>query len=316
MRKANKPAAQKKAVTPIALGIIMLAALGLSAGWYFTREPAQTPAPQPQGQSTESPASAPAAPLPQPGADTRTSPQDETPSASGQTPTDPRIAIPTACEQTGEELTSFFSSLDNAEYIGARQLKRGSQRYFRLLIDKLLAKPPVVAGERESLTAILHNTAHLYRTLGKNDLSLIKEIIAQESDSLESVMALLYRWSELAPKCEPAKTAIRLPLPGLYEYAGFFLNTLGGQSYLFRRESRVRLLGKYYSILVLDRANDASLNRYGLDIRPSVDSLLEEMKTTTGLAERDAYLARLILLRDKYLARYGAKNATAAATGN
>ncbi len=37
-------------------------------------------------------------------------------------------------------------------------------------------------------------------------------------------------------------------------------------------------MGKYYSILVLDRANDASLNRYGIDIRPSVDSLLEEMK--------------------------------------
>ena len=92
----------------------------------------------------------------------------------------------------------------------------------------------------------------------------------------------------------------------------FFLNTLGGQSYLFRRESRVRMLGKYYSILVLDRANDASLNRHGIDIRPSVDSLLEEMKTTTSLAGRDTYLVRLILLRDKYLARYGAKNATPA----
>ncbi|MBU4118902.1 MAG: hypothetical protein KJ555_09090, partial [Proteobacteria bacterium] len=84
-------------------------------------------------------------------------------------------------------------------------------------------------------------------------------------------------------------------------------------SYLFRRETRVRMLGKYYSILVLDRANDASMNRYGIDIRPSVDSLLEEMKSTTSLAERDTYLARLILLKDKYFARYGATNAKPAA---
>ncbi|MBU4230875.1 MAG: hypothetical protein KKG88_11330 [Proteobacteria bacterium] len=66
---------------------------------------------------------------------------------------------------------------------------------------------------------------------------------------------------------------------------------------------------------MLDRANAASLNRYGIDIRPSVNSLLEEIKTTTSLAGRDTYLARLILLRDKYLARYGAKSATPA-TGN
>jgi len=245
-----------------------------------------------------------------PSTDTQTT--EVSPSIPGQPKDDLHTTTATTCEQTGEEIASFFNSLDGKDYVGARQLKGGSQKHSRLLIDKLLAKPPIVAGERDSLTSILHNTAHLYRTLGKNDVALIKEILAQESDSLESAMALFYRWSELAPKCSTTKTAIRLTLPGLYEYAGFFLNTLGGQSYLFRRESRVRMLSKYYSILVLDRANDASLNRHGIDIRPSVDSLLEEMKTTTSLAGRDTYLARLILLRDKYLARYGAKNATPA----
>ncbi|MDG4476337.1 hypothetical protein [Thiovibrio frasassiensis] len=238
----------------------------------------------------------------------------DTPSNQTQGPTEPQTNTASACEQTEEEIASFFSSLDNADYIGARQLKDGSQRYFTLRIDKLMAKPPVVARERESLTSILRNTAHLYRVLGKNDVALIKEILTQENDSVESAMALFYRWSELAPKCEPSKTAIRLPLRGLYEYAGFFLNTLGGQSYLYRRDSRVRLLGKYYSILVLDRANDASLNRHGIDIRPSVDSLLDEMKNTSNLTGRDTYLARLILLRDKYLARYGAKNAATVST--
>lgn len=294
---------KKKSVSPVLIGIIILAVLGLSGGWYFLREPPQTPAPKPLKQSQEFP---PVTPEIKAEADTGpTQPSVPAPPADSLIATSP-------CEQTEKEISTFFNALDGAEYIHARQLKDGSQKYFNLLIDKLLAKPPVVAGERESLTSILHNTAHFYRVLGKNDLFLIKGILEQEGDSMESTLALFYRWSELAPKCDTAKDMTHLPLAGLYEYAGFFLNTLGGQAYLFRRDSRIRMLGKYYSILVLDRANDASLNRYGIDIRPSVDSLLEEMKNTTSLTGRDTYLARLILLRDKYLARYGAKTATSA----
>lgn len=298
MTQPSKHTAKKKPVSPITIAIIVLAALGIFAGWYFLKDLTKTPAPP--GQTTEL---APATPAFPPGPAT----QETKGAPSAQAPAEPGTAKAPPCEQTTEEITSFFSSLDKADYIRTRKLQGGSQRYFSLLIDKLLAKPPVVARERESLTSILHNTSHFYRTLGKNDISLIKEILAREGDALEPDMALFYRWSELAPKCGTAKGAVRLPLPGLYEYAGFFLNTLGGQSYLFRRESRVRMLVKYYSILILDRANDASLNRYGIDIRPSLDSLLEEMKTTTRLTGRDTYLARLILLKDKYLARYGAK---------
>jgi hypothetical protein len=36
----------------------------------------------------------------------------------------------------------------------------------------------------------------------------------------------------------------------MYEYASY-LNTLGGRSYLMRRDSKVRLLTTYYCILVL-----------------------------------------------------------------
>jgi hypothetical protein len=295
MTQPSKHTAPKKTVSPITIAIIVLAALGIFAGWYFLKGLTKTPAPP--GQATESAPATPAIPPTQKSKD----------APSAQDPAESVTAKATPCEQTTEKITSFFSSLDKADYIRTRKLKGGSQRYFSLLIDKLLAKPPVVAREKESLTSILHNTSHFYRTLGKDNVFLIKEILAREGDALEPDMALFYRWSELAPKCGTAKGAVRLPLPGLYEYAGFFLNTLGGQSYLFRRESRVRMLVKYYSILILDRANDASLNRYGIDIRPSLDSLLEEMKATTRLTGRDTYLARLILLRDKYLARYGEK---------
>lgn len=298
MTQPSKHTAKKKLVSPITIAIIVLAALGIFAGWYFLKDLTKTPTPS--GQATKL---APAPPAIPPGPAT----QETKGTPSAQAPAEPETAKAPPCEQTAEGISSFFSSLDKADYIRMRKLQGGSQRYFRLLIDKLLAKPPVVARERESLTAILQNTSHFYRALGKNNISLIKEILAREGEALEPDMALFYRWSELAPKCGTAKGAVHLPLPGLYEYAGFFLNTLGGQSYLFRRESRVRMLVKYYSILILDRANDASLNRYGIDIRPSLDSLLEEMKTTTRLAGRDTYLVRLILLRDKYLARYGAK---------
>ena len=46
----------------------------------------------------------------------------------------------------------------------------------------------------------------------------------------------------------------------------FFLNTLGGRSYMLRRESKLRMLVSYYAILIVDRANDEKFNRYGIDV--------------------------------------------------
>jgi hypothetical protein len=63
----------------------------------------------------------------------------------------------------------------------------------------------------------------------------------------------------------------------LYEYGGFFLNTLGGKSYLFRRTSAIRCLTDYYAVLILDRANDAEINRYGIDIRPLITRALDNI---------------------------------------
>ena len=59
------------------------------------------------------------------------------------------------------------------------------------------------------------------------------------------------------------------------------------------------------SILIMDRANTQNINRYGIDIRPSIDSLLEEMKTASSLATKDDYVAQLMILQDKYQQQYG-----------
>ena len=119
-------------------------------------------------------------------------------------------------------------------------------------------------------------------------------------------MALFYKWSEIAPDCPDNNLNIDLPLPGLYEYAGYFINTLGGQSYLFRRELYLRILIRYYSVLIIDRANQVDANRYGIDIRYTLDSLIPEIQGSSDLGNKQEYLENLLRLQEQYQAKYGA----------
>jgi hypothetical protein len=86
----------------------------------------------------------------------------------------------------------------------------------------------------------------------------------------------------------------------MYEYASFFMNTLGGRSYLMRRDSKARLLTTYYSILILDRANDKGMNPNGIDIRPLIASTASDIRNQKGLIYQKAYLAELSRLAEKY----------------
>mgnify|MGYP005839270053 CR=1 FL=1 len=209
------------------------------------------------------------------------------------------------CEAIAQQIKTFFKKLDAADYLQQRQSIPDAQEHLVKIADKLLSNPPVVSGETDSLFSVLSNTAHFYRLLSLNDLLLLKDILTNESRELEEIMEIFYRWSQLADQCPQSGVNIQLPLPSTYEYAGFFLNTLGGRSYLFRRESRVRMLFKYYSILILDDANEAKLNRHGLDIRPDIEALLSEMAGSSTLENRDEYLAILTELQDKYQQQYG-----------
>jgi hypothetical protein len=118
-------------------------------------------------------------------------------------------------------------------------------------------------------------------------------------------MALFYKWSEIEPDCTDKDLTIKLPLNGLYEYAGYFINTLGGQSYLFRRALFLRLLIRYYSILTIDRANSVNTNRYGIDIRYTLDALISEIQSNGDLENRQKYLENLLKLQESYQAKYG-----------
>ena len=60
-------------------------------------------------------------------------------------------------------------------------------------------------------------------------------------------MDTFYFWLTLSD--EHSKLEITRPsIEQLYRYACFFLETLGGRSYVFRRDSKVRILTLYYCV--------------------------------------------------------------------
>jgi hypothetical protein len=209
------------------------------------------------------------------------------------------------CHQTADKIHLFFEHLDDQNYIYRYSLKGSSLDHFRGIINKLIANPPIVVRETDDLFAILNNMAHFFRILGPKDILLIKDVLTHERELVEPTMALLYKWSEIEQDCSDADIDIDLPLPGLYEYAGYFINTLGGQSYLFRREHYLRILIRYYSTLIIDRANSMDVNRYGIDIRYIIDSLISEIQESSALANRQEYLENLLMLQENYQAKYG-----------
>jgi hypothetical protein len=208
--------------------------------------------------------------------------------------------LPVECGSVEDHLASFFSYLDDQPYMADRNIKGGSAGFFQVCAARLLADPPVNIGEMQDMFRLVKNVTHFYRVLGKDRLLLAKDIMEAENRVLEPALGLLYT---LIVECKH-------PLPGddtplsverVYDYAGYFLNTLGGRSYLLRRESKLRMLVTYYSILIVDRANDEKFNRYGIDLRPYIDYLFYDIANQKGLAYRERYLTRLTALRDKYL---------------
>lgn len=207
-----------------------------------------------------------------------------------------------SCETLDKEVREFFAYLDGKPYVQAYRLGKGSLEYFRGMLDRLSKRPPAVSAELKDPYLLIQNVAHFYRVLGKKDVLLARDVIRNESEIAEPVGALLYKWSSAGGGCGKA----HVPQPSfgtLYEYAGFFLNSLGGKSYLLRRDPRVRILTTYYSVLILDRANREEMNHHGIDIRPHIESVAEEVRNSRSLVFQKEYLETLKDLEDKYRPR-------------
>ncbi len=209
------------------------------------------------------------------------------------------------CAINMNKIDTFFTHLNNREYFTEFQLDSDSKTYFQEISTILLEKPPQITRETDNLLTILQNTAHFYRVLGKKNIFILKKIMAHEKEMLEPVMGDFYALMLQRNECLQQEYPIQLPLEKVYNYSVFFLNTLGGQAYLFRRDSSIRMLTHYYCILVLDQANEKGINHLGVDIRFHMDKLIEELTSFSGLNQRDAYLNTLLLMQEKYERKYG-----------
>jgi hypothetical protein len=216
-----------------------------------------------------------------------------------EAPLGPQEEEEITCEELERQLLAFFAYLDAQPYVQSYALEEGTAGLFTQMVRALAEAPPVVTGEMMDLSSLLNNVAHFYRVLGKKPVKLVTEIMAREPQILEPVMANLFAWLSACDRCEEIITECVSP-EVLYQYAGFFLNTLGGKGYLLRRDSKIRILTTYYAVLLLDKANDETLNQDGIDIRPHIDFAFYDITSQRGLIYQRKYLGKLQDLRDKY----------------
>lgn len=201
-------------------------------------------------------------------------------------------------EDIEQQIKSFFTYLDQQDYVQAYALKGGTYEQFQLILKKMTANLPSITDETASLYNLYRNMAHFFRILGKKRVNLVRDVLQNEDEILESAMQTFYRWAtfETGDRVITGQPTLKT----LYAYSGFFLNTLAGKSYLLRRDSKIRILTTYYSILILDKVNDEKFNSAGIDIRPHIEFLLNDFQTQIGLTYQKQYLAELQELADKY----------------
>jgi len=202
-------------------------------------------------------------------------------------------------EDIESQIVAFFAYLDEKGYVKKNKLTGSTYGQYELSMTQLSANRPIIAGETENLYNLLYNVAYFYRVLGKERLFLVRDILNSESDIIESVMKTFYMWYTY--ENGPGKEIKGIPsLRVLYDYAGFFLTTLGGKSYLLRRDSKIRILTTYYCVMILDKANDSKLNSNGIDIRPYIKATLDDIASHMGLIDQREYLKELENLKLKY----------------
>jgi hypothetical protein len=208
------------------------------------------------------------------------------------------------CETIEPQILAVFSYLDNKEYVQVHNLPGGTYAFFETVVGMLSKHLPLVSGEMKDMVSLTRNVAHFFRVLGKERIELLIEIMRNEDNAMETMLGTLFSWFLACDRCGEVKIACP-PLDVLYQYGGFFLNTLAGKSYLLRRDSKVRVLVSYYCVLILDRANDETLNRHGIDIRHFIYYLFQDISSQKGLIHKKAYIDKLNRLRIKYQASGG-----------
>ena len=203
------------------------------------------------------------------------------------------------CVRVERDVDEFFAVLDKKPYIQSFKSGMGTRDHFKRLLKRLSSVPPVPAGEGNDPTILTKNIFHFFRTLDRKDIRLIREILTRESDTLELNLDMFYQWFMLGARC-PDPEKIRPPLEISYLYAGFFLNTIGGRAYLFRRPTLLRVLVSYYSLLIVHEADRKGKNSYGIDIFPLIVPVREELRLFPNLLLKKDYIRKLNNLESYY----------------
>ena len=203
------------------------------------------------------------------------------------------------CRQLEEALRAFCGYLDVSETMRSHELEQGSWSFFSDTLTILEQRPPVISGESYRPLTIIENSFYFFRLLRTKKINVIRDIMKYEADLAEPLMGVLYYWLMSGRQCDtpgPSPQTLKV----MYEYAGFFLNTLGGRSYLSRRDSRTRLLAIYYGILVIHESNLRGLNEVGLDLRFFLPLVFNEIQSRNDLLHHEEYLQTLSDLQLHY----------------
>ncbi len=210
------------------------------------------------------------------------------------------MSVEDECQKMESDLMEFFTYLDKKDYV--RKLRIGEDTFsrFKKILDELSLHPPLPAGEGLNYDMIISNIYHFYRALNLKDVKLIRLIAKNEADTMEINLAFFYRWLMSGNECKRKKGLPPSP-DTLYRYAGFLINSIGGRSYLFRRETRLRLLLSYYCLLTVHEADKKKMNSFGIDITPFLEPLAEEIENYQLLYFRREYAGKLIDLNNYYL---------------
>jgi hypothetical protein len=206
------------------------------------------------------------------------------------------------CKRVEKDVRDFFDYLSTKDYVRHIQETADPFEQFLKIVARLSSKLPIPAGESADSTVLNSNIYHLFRVLDRKDIRLIREVMVNESETLEMNMEILFRWLTLGNRCSDPEE-LRPSQEALYHYAGFFLNTIGGRSYLFRRPFRLRLLGTYYSLLIVHESDKEGRNLYGIDPFPHIPALIKEITLYSDFRFQETYLGTLKEIETYYLQR-------------
>jgi len=226
-------------------------------------------------------------------------PQEKLSAALGETAALPAQEKEIRCQQLNQQTKKFFSYLNDKGYIKAQGLGGDASEQYKKAIGLLETTRPLISGETQDLYTLMRNISFFCRVLGDKTIRVALAVLSQEADIMEPTIKLFYDQTNPWTGCSSEET-VGLSPEALYDYASFFINTIAGHAYLARRDLKVRTLGLYYSVLIIDKANDNGLNKYGIDIRPAITSLLEDIESQRGLLYRKDYLNTLTGLQKKY----------------